>query len=61
MISVKITGAINEAPYCKFWWSSLGRRGMDFYEAEPDRKFVDEFKKRLHLAFDLFGFLFPGI
>jgi uncharacterized protein (UPF0261 family) len=28
-------------------WSSLDRRGTDFYDAELDRAFVDELKKRL--------------
>jgi uncharacterized protein (UPF0261 family) len=28
-------------------WSSLDRRGTDFYDAELDRVFVDELRKRL--------------
>jgi uncharacterized protein (UPF0261 family) len=28
-------------------WSSLDRRGTGFYDAELDRAFVDELKKRL--------------
>jgi len=36
-------------------WSSLDRRGTDFYDAQLDRAFVDELKKKLRLDIEVRG------
>jgi uncharacterized protein (UPF0261 family) len=53
MVADAMAGKLNKAlgpvkvliPLCG--WSSLDRRGTDFYNAELDRAFVDELKKQL--------------
>ena len=34
-------------------WSSIDRRGTDFYDAELDRSFVDELKKQLKPSIEI--------
>jgi uncharacterized protein (UPF0261 family) len=53
MVADAMAGKLNKAlgpvkvliPLCG--WSSLDRRGTDFYNAELDKAFVDELKKQL--------------